>query len=291
MKKLLVTGASGFLGWTLCQVARSEWEVWGTYHSHTIEIPGCLAVSIDLTDGEALAGLFAEIRPDAVIHAAARSKPNDCQMHPEESYSANVTASEAIAQCCANADIPCAFTSTDLVFDGANPPYRESDRVCPANLYGEQKAIAEERMLQIYPRTAVCRLPLMFGVPSPHADSFIQGFIHSLRTGSAIDLFVDEYRTPISATTAARGLLLALERAEGRLHLGGGERISRYDFGILMAEVLELPAELIRACRQKDVPMAAPRPADVSLDSAKAVALGYEQPPLRQELERLKGQI
>jgi dTDP-4-dehydrorhamnose reductase len=40
MKKLLVTGGSGFLGWNLCQIAKQEWDVYGTYFSHSVEIPG-----------------------------------------------------------------------------------------------------------------------------------------------------------------------------------------------------------------------------------------------------------
>lgn len=291
MPKLLITGASGFLGWNLCQISRTEWEVYGTTFSHATELPGATAIQIDLRNFQDLKRLFSELKPAAVIHAAARSKPNDCQTQPDESYIANVTVAEQIAGLCADAGIPCAFTSTDLVFDGLNPPYKESDRICPVSIYGEQKAIAEERILACYPRTAVCRLPLMFGLPSPSASSFIQGFIEVLRSGKSISLFTDEYRTSVSATTAARGLLLALARVEGILHLGGKQRMSRYDFGRLMAEVLDLPADGIQACLQKDVSMAAPRPADVSLDSSKAFALGYQPPSPREELEALRGKI
>jgi dTDP-4-dehydrorhamnose reductase len=58
-----------------------------------------------------------------------------------------------------------------------------------------------------------------------------------------------------------------------------------------MADVLELPQEKLKSCRQKDVPMAAPRSADVSLDSSKAFALGYQPLSLREELEALRGKV
>ncbi|HEY9600584.1 MAG TPA: sugar nucleotide-binding protein, partial [Allocoleopsis sp.] len=112
--------------------------------------------------------------------------------------------------------------------------------------------------------------------------------IKMLREGQELRLFTDEFRTPVSGTTAAKGLLLALEKAEGLLHLGGKERVSRYEFGRLMVEVLELPQDGLKACRQQDVPMAAPRPADVSLDSSKAFALGYAPLSIREELEGLR---
>jgi dTDP-4-dehydrorhamnose reductase len=291
MKKLLVTGASGFLGWNLCQLAQQQWDVYGTYFSKTVEIPGVNLIKIDLRDFQELQRLFSEIQPDAVIHTAAQSSPNYCQTYPEESHSINVIASCNLAGLSADYGIPCAFTSTDLVFDGLNAPYKETDPVSPVSLYGQQKVQAEQGMLERYPKVAVCRMPLMFGIAPPTATSFIQPFIKTLREGKELKLFTDEFRTPVSGTTAAKGLLLALENVEGLLHLGGKERMSRYDFGRLMVDVLELPQENLKACKQKDVPMAASRPPDVSLDSSKAFALGYEPVSLREELEALRGKV
>lgn len=284
MKKLLITGASGFLGWNLCQLAQ-EWEVYGTYFSHPGQIPGITMLRVDLSNFQEIKQLFLELQPAAVIHTAAQSSPNFCQTHPDESHSINVTASCNIAGLSADYSIPCVFTSTDLVFNGLNPPYQETDSVCPVNRYGEQKVMAEEGMLLRYPMTAVCRMPLMFGVASPTATSFIQPFIQTLREGKELRLFTDEFRTPVSGKTAALGLLLALAKVQGRIHLGGKERVSRYDFGCLLVEVLQLGEARIKACQQQDVTMAAPRPPDVSLDSSKAFALGYTPLSLREELE------
>ncbi|MDF5707941.1 MAG: NAD(P)-dependent oxidoreductase [Nostoc sp. S4] len=288
MKRLLITGASGFLGWHLCQLAKQEWEIYGTYFSHPVEIPGIKILKVNLTDFQELRRIFSIIKPAAVIHTAADSQPNFCQTHPEESHTINVTASCNIAGLCADNSIPCAFTSTDLVFDGLNAPYCETDSVCPVNIYGEQKALAEVGMLERYPMTAVCRMPLMFGAATPTAKSFIQPFIQTLKDGKELNLFIDEFRTPVSGTTAAKGLLLALEKVSGIIHLGGKERISRYDFGQLLAEVFQLLPTGIKACRQQDVKMPAPRPADVSLNSSKAFALGYQPLSIKKELEELK---
>ena len=291
MKKLLVTGASGFLGWNLCQLAKEAWDVYGTYFSKTVEIPDVTVVKADLRDFQEIKRLFSEIGPAAVIHTAAQSSPNFCQTYPEESHSINVTASCNIAGLSADYGIPCVFTSTDLVFDGLNAPYRETDPVCPVSVYGEQKVMAEQGMRSRYPKVALCRMPLMFGVAPPTATSFIQPFIKILREGKELNLFSDEFRTPVSGVTAAKGLLLALEKVEGLLHLGGKERVSRYDFGRLMVDALQLPQENLKACKQKDVPMAASRPPDVSLNSSKAFALGYEPLSLREELEALRGKL
>lgn len=287
MQKLLITGVSGFLGWHLCQLAKQEWEVYGTYHTHFLEIPDIKIVKVDLTNFQELKGIFNAIKPDAVIHTAAQSQPNYCQLHPQESYTINVTTSCQIARLCADNSLPLAFTSTDLVFDGLKAPYREIDQVSPVNIYGEQKVQSEVGILKLYPQAAICRMPLMFGKETPTAKSFIQQFIQILQDGKELSLFIDEFRTPVSANTAATGILLALAKVNGIIHLGGKERISRYDFGKILVEVLQLPSDKLKSCLQADVKMAAPRPKDVSLDSSKAFALGYQPLSVREELENL----
>ena len=289
-KKLLITGVSGFLGWYLCQIAKQEYSVYGTYFSNYIEIPGVKTLSANLTQENQLQQIFKEIQPTAVIHTAALSQPNFCQTHPQESHKINVTASKNIAEFCADASIPCIFTSTDLVFDGKNASYKETDPANPVNLYGEQKVMAEEEMLRCYPITTICRMPLMFGNATPTATSFIQGFIKTLQQGKELNLFTDEFRTPVSGLTAAKGLLLVLDKQlkqqiHGRIHLGGKERISRYEFGKLMVEVFQLSDAKIKPGRQQDVKMAAPRPSDVSLDSSVAFDLGYTPLSVKEELE------
>jgi dTDP-4-dehydrorhamnose reductase len=288
MQKLLITGISGFLGWHTAQLAQKNWEVYGTSFTHSLEIPGIKILKVNLTDFQELKNIFTDIQPDAVIHTAAQSQPNYCQLHSQETHSINVIASCNIAGLCADYSLPLAFTSTDLVFDGLNPPYRETDAVCPVNIYGEQKVAAEIGMLARYPLTAVCRMPLMFGLETPTAKSFIQPFIQTLKARKELSLFSDEFRTPVSATTAAKGLLLALNKVNGIIHLGGKERISRYDFGKLLVAVLQLPGEKLLSCQQADVKMAAPRPADVSLDSSLAFSLGYQPLSVKDELEVLQ---
>lgn len=284
MKKLLITGSSGFLGWHLCNLAKEEWDVYGTYFSHSLEIPGTKLVKLDLTDFGELRRVFREIQPAAVIHTAAESQPNYCQTHVQESLLINVTASLNIAELCADNSIPYVFTSTDLVFDGLKGNYQETDSVNPVNIYGEHKAMAEVEILKQYPQAAICRMPLMFGNATPTATSFLQSFIKTLREGKELKLFTDEFRTPVNGNTAAEGLLLALEKVQGIIHLGGKERISRYDFGRLLVEIFKIPDAKIQASLQKDVKMAAPRPSDVSLDSSKAFELGYSPSSLQEQL-------
>jgi dTDP-4-dehydrorhamnose reductase len=286
MKKLLITGASGFLGWHLCQLAQPKWNVYGTYWSHSATIPNTTLLKLNLINFDHLRTSLKALQPDAVIHAAAMSNPNQCQDNPEHSHQINVIASWNLAGLCADLRIPFAFTSSELVFDGQNPPYRETDLVCPINLYGEQKAAAENGILERHSDAVICRMPLMFGAV-PHAQSFIQPFIERIRTGQVLNLFTDEIRTPVSGTSAAKGILLALEKAKGLLHLGGRDRLSRYEMGLMLMEVLQIRNANLNPCKQADVPMPAPRAKDVSMDSSLAFSLGYQPGGMREELEQI----
>jgi dTDP-4-dehydrorhamnose reductase len=184
--------------------------------------------------------------------------------------------------------IPYLFTSSDLVFDGLNPPYAEEDEPSPVSFYGEHKALAEAGIKNCYPPAVICRMPLMFGDPGPVATSFIQPLIKKMIEGNEVHLFVDEFRTPVSGRDAAQGLMLALDNLPGIIHLGGTERISRYEFGKLVADTFKIRDAKLNACRQEDIKTAADRPPDVSLDSSKAMGLGFDPGSLINELEELR---
>jgi dTDP-4-dehydrorhamnose reductase len=270
MKTLLVTGASGFLGWNICQQAKSDWTIFGTNYSHSANIPGVALVKIDLTIFNDLKKLFRETKPAAVIHTAALSDPNFCQGF------------------CSDLEIPCLFISSDLVFDGLNPPYSEEDEPSPLNVYGEQKLMAEIGMKNQCASIVICRMPLMFGSAGPTGSSFLQPLLSQMRIGMEVNLFVDEFRTPLSGKNAVEGLMIALERLPDVVHFGGLERISRYELGKLVMDVFNLRNAKLNPCRQQEIQMAAPRPRDVSLTNVKAMQMGFQPESIKVSLERLK---
>lgn len=293
VKTVLVTGASGFLGWHVSRAAlEAGATVIGTVRTHTRVPHGVRAQQCDLSTDGAAARLVRQARPSMVIHCAAEARPNACERDPDTSSRINVHATHALAEACTHHGVRMVFTSTDLVFDGASPPYVESDPACPVNAYGRQKAAAEREVLQADPAHVVCRMPLMYGAPSPSSGSFVQPWLEALGRGEVLSLFTDEYRCAVSVDDAAAGLLRAGEAGSGLYHLGGPEPMSRHAFGLLLAEVFGLDAGPIRAVRQAEAPMAAPRPADLTLDSSRARAdLGYAPSLACEALSVLREQV
>ncbi len=291
-RTVLVTGASGFLGWHICRSLLSSWDVVGLFHSHETSIPGATTRRVDLTVPGDVHAILDDLRPDAVVHAAAYSQPNACEKAPDASEAMNLRSTQLLAEWCGAADTTLLFTSTDLVFDGTQPPYAESDPTSPVSVYGCHKVAAEKAVLALGARGTVCRLPLMFGDRDGLPASFIGPWIGALREHQPLSLFVDEFRTPVSGAVAAGGISMALESGvSGFLHLGGEERISRYTFGLKLAAIFELPSDSIRDCRLQDVQMAAPRSADVSLDSSRAFELGYAPGTIDEQLTAVRAQM
>ncbi len=286
-KRLLITGASGMLGYALCRRALPAWEVYGVCHRGEVRAAGAIPVRVDLTDSDKLAKCFREIKPQAVIHAAALSQPNDCERQPAESEKINLKAAVGIAGLCVGPGIPLVFSSTDLVFDGRNPPCAEEDPVSPICLYGLHKAAAEEAMRVIYPDVTICRMPLMLGHAPGTGSGFLGHMVKTLRDKQELKLFTDEFRTPVDTNSAAAGLLMALEERGALLHMGGRQRMSRFTMGCLVADILKADHELLKPLRIKDLPMPAPRSPDVSLRSDCAFKLGYTPEDISSALEKL----
>jgi dTDP-4-dehydrorhamnose reductase len=284
--KLVITGASGTVGYHLIEAGLAAgYEVYGLYRSRPIVHPHIHALPVDITDYISLGNVIEEIAPDMLIHAAALADANPCQQQPELSYSINVEASAHLAGICADHQIPMVFTSTDLVFDGQKGGYLEIDIPTPILTYGIHKLQAEAAILAIYPQAWIARCPLMFGKLAAGGRSHFTQLVESLRAGQSVQLFHDEYRSICPCTAVARGIVALAGRASGILHLGGSERLSRYEFGILVADVLGVDHSLVIATSQRDVLMPAPRPADVSLDSSLAMRMGYEPGNIRASID------
>lgn len=274
--RLLITGAGGFLGWHLCRKAAPVWKVFGLYRAHPAPLTQIEHVQIDLTDFKSVKTLFKEIRPMAVIHLAAQSKTGFCQQHPKQSRLINVDAAANLAGLFSDRSIPFAFTSTDLVFDGNRPPYAEDSPKSPLSVYGEHKAIAEEKILNLYPKAAVCRMPFMFGYTGGYEKGFSGYLLGALKKRNPVRLFADEIRTPVDGIHGAGGLLMALEKAEGLIHLGGRTPISRFEMGRMIETYLKVETSVIVPISTQAVDTGVPRSPDVSLDSKKAYAMGYD---------------
>lgn len=268
--RVLLTGASGLLGGRIAERLRESFDVITTRHRAAAHGDG-ESVGLDLGSSDSVEAAFDRARPDAVVHAAALSDVDRCEREPELARSVNVSGSERIAQACATRGLALVALSTDLVFPGDLSLSAEGAMPQPLSVYGRTKLAGEVAILALCPSAAVTRVALVIGRGHGPRGTGTEAIAWALRGGRAARLFSDQYRTPIDADSVAEAIALALQRrASGRYHLGGPERVSRYELGLRVARVLGLPSALVEAVAYRDEPTEAPRPADASLDSRRA---------------------
>jgi dTDP-4-dehydrorhamnose reductase len=268
--RLLLTGASGQLGGYLLQALASgpdEVIAWSGHRGGTLL--GHPLQPVDLADSVAVAASFAVARPEVVLHAGAWARVADCFRDPNQARRVNVDGTATLCTLAERAGVRVVFVSTDMVFDGDKAPYREEDEPAPLSVYGRTKAEAETVVRQL-PQNVVVRLSLLVGPSIVGRPAFYDEQVQALRQGRPLKLFVDEWRTPLALADAARALLaIARSDVRGVLHVGGPERLSRFEMGRRLAAEEGLSEDHLVPVRRDDLPGLEPRPRDVSLDSAR----------------------
>ncbi len=260
--RVIVTGAAGLIGRYVVKSASRWMPDW--------EVHGLTRADLDLTDHVAVESVWRRRGPSAVIHCAAVSRTNECEQNPQLARRMNVETTAHLARLCK--DIPFIFLSSGEVFDGQAAWYRETSEPRPINVYGKTKLEAEQLVLQ-NPRHTVVRIVLTAGTSQNGDRSFVEDMCRAAKSGRSLTLYADEYRCPLPAGVIARAVWeLAAKEASGLYHLGGNERLSRWEIGqALLPWYPELQGRLVKGYARDHT--GAPRPADLSLNSGKIQGL------------------
>jgi dTDP-4-dehydrorhamnose reductase len=280
--RVLVTGAGGLLGGRLAALLHERGLDVLAAHRHRPPPPGPRPVPVELTEDDALARLLDGLRPDAVVHAAVLSRADQCEGRPEEAERTNARLPATVARLCRERGLRLVALSTDLVFGGERTFVDERDPTVPLSAYGRTKLAGEDAVVRESPEAAVARVALVLGRGHGPGRTSSESVWRALRAGRRLHLFTDEYRTPIDPESVADAVARLLERGgSGRFHLGGPERLSRYELGLRVARLFGFPEADVMAGRQKDHPGPDRRASDVSLDSTRARReLGWEPRPI-----------
>ncbi len=274
MKKILITGGSGFVGGHLLAQAQTSYEVHALYNKNPSQIKNIVTHQFDLSDVSQIRNILDNITPDIIIHTAAIANLDQCEENPDAAVLVNLKATEALANWAHKTGTRFIFTSTDMVFDGVNGNYTESDPPNPISLYSNTKVSAEQFIVANISNYVIARVALVYGIGITQQTSFFEKMIKELKNGKKITLFYDQFRSPILVNNLAEALLeLAENDFVGIIHLAGNERISRWDFGLKTCHVLGLPAQNIIKASMFDFVGAAFRPQDISfnIDLAKKI--------------------
>ncbi len=283
--KILVTGANGLLGQHLIQLllTATDWQVIGTGAG-----PCRLPFSqnsrftyheLDITDGVAAADFYLHAQPGIIIHAAAKTQVDDCELNPVHCWNTNVTATRFLVEAAKIFRPFFIFVSTDFVFDGAAGPYLETNIPNPVNYYGSSKVAGEKEVQQSGLEAAIVRTCLVYGHTHDGSRSNIISWVkNNLMQGKHIKVVTDQWRTPTLVQDLAQGILLvAQKRATGIFHISGKEMLTPYDMAIAAATYYGLDTTLIEKVTAASFTQPAQRPPKTGFDISKAEEqLGYQ---------------
>lgn len=297
--KILITGANGLLGQKLVTLYSSNpgYSVVATSKSKArfdIQSDKLVFHKIDITCSEDVSTLVKVSRPDVIIHTAAITQVDDCQLNPQNCYKVNVEGTMNIVQACRETGAFLIHLSTDFIFDGKKGPYRETDQANPISIYGESKLEAEQIVQLTLENHAIVRTVLVYGyLPDTSRSNIVLWVYNSLRKGDSIRVVTDQLRTPTLAEDLALGCkLIADSGHKGVFHISGKDLLSPYEMAIQTARSYKLDERLIHKANSSNFTQPAKRPPKTGfiIDKAKNV-LGYNPLSFTEGIIRLKDQM
>ena len=232
MQRILVTGASGFVGSRVVARWRNEYAVLAPTHAE-----------LDITDRESVNSYFLQHSPDVVVHLAALSNTGYCEQNPEDSYRVNVEGAANIARAAALCRARLIFFSSDQVYNGnlESGLLGEDVPVMPENVYGRHKLEAEERVLYFNPNTVVLRATWMYdrereSMPS-HAN-FVLNIAKAIKERTPIVFPVREYRGITWVREVVEFLPLTFSLPSGIYNYGAENDTNTYEVACCYCEML-----------------------------------------------------
>jgi dTDP-4-dehydrorhamnose reductase len=226
---------------------------------------------LDLSNEAALQQIFRQLKPQAVINAAAYTAVDKAETEAELADEINHALPARLARLCAEHAIPLIHISTDYVFDGQScRPYLPADDRNPVSVYGKTKAAGELAVLQSGVNGGVIRTSWLY---SEYGHNFVKTMLRLGAERSELKVVADQIGTPTYAGDLADAILSMLYSPGERLcnaeiyHFSNQGVASWYDFAWHICRIKGLPVTVL-PIRTEDYPTPARRPCYSVLNSA-----------------------
>ena len=275
--KIAVTGASGMLGTALIYKFGDQYQVYATSRSQGLIKKNVYWHCFDLTDLERLESWLLKTKPDVVIHCAAMVNVDECEIKEDLAYQLHVKTTEIIANFLNNHNGQLIYISTDSVFDGfTKKKYSEEDLTNPLNVYSKTKLLGESSVLSM--KKGVVLRTNIIGWSMKDKISFAEWVLINLVKKKPIKLFNDVFISPLHVSELSEIIIQLIKRkVTGLYHVSSQDSLSKYDFGLIMAEAFECSPEYFHEISVDDLGLKAKRPKNIALSNQKITQLlGYD---------------
>ena len=267
--RVAVTGASGMLGSAILRQLSGRFDLLAIARTRGYCHGNITWASFDLLDTNLLQNWLSENSPDIIIHCAANVNVDECENNTAKTTALHVGVTSVLANYCEQFSRKLIYLSTDSVFNGQLARvYTEVDDPDPLNHYAKTKLLGEKPVLDCGFGT-VLRTNIL-GLGLERKTTFFDWLLKGLQSGDKLTLFKDVLFSPITVERCA-SVIEKLINTEvfGLFHCGSRDRVSKFEFGILTAEIFKLPHEGVECVSVETFGFDATRPKNMSLDSSK----------------------
>jgi len=267
--KVLITGGSGLLALNWAISMRDRYKITLALHKRKIALKDVPVSFVDLHSDESFEQFLVNERIGIVVNTAGLTNIEQCEREPEIAGKVNRDLAASLAKICYKSNVSFVHISTDHLFSGEQRLVSETETFCPVNVYGQTKADAETLVLASNPNALILRSNF-FGWGTKYRQSFSDYVIYANQNGEYVTLFDDVFFTPVIASELAliTHELLNLG-ASGIFNVVSDDRISKFEFGMMLAKTFSLDSRLIENGNIANHPSLVPRPRDMSLSNRK----------------------
>lgn len=298
MKKVLITGSNGLLGQKLVYKLKDRKDVQliatARGENRLRQQTGYEFLTMDICERESVDSVINSVRPDHIIHTAAMTQVDDCELDHAACDRANVDAVQYVVDAASRNGSHLIHISTDFIFNGEDGPYDEEGVPDPLSYYGNAKLKGEQIVQASKLKWAILRTVLVYGIVDNMSRSNIVLWAKgALEKGKPINVVGDQFRSPTLAEDLADGCILAMDKsATGIYNISGKDQFSIIELVQTVADYYGLDKSLINPVSSETLNQPAKRPPVTGfiLDKARK-ELGYDPHSFIEGIALMEGQI
>lgn len=271
--KVLVTGANGMLADALCPLLRENGFI--TYLTDINGVDEKEIFKMDIRNKEEAIRIAGQFKPDIIMHLAAETDVDKCELNPKHAYESNTKGTENMVVVAETMDVPMVYISTGAVFDGEKSElYIETDSPNPISIYGKSKFEGERIITSRLNKYYIFRAGWMIGGYGKD-KKFVAKIVDLVKIKKEIPVVTDKFGSPTFTKDFSKGILSVISTGRyGCYHMVNEGRCSRFDIAKKIVKYMDREDVVIKPVTSEAFPLPAPRGRSEMLANHRLTLMG-----------------